>query len=313
MRTKLSLVVVLVGVLSGVWASAQPDPSRLSDYQPTEADLAYDTRFRRQVLDVYLPTSDARTTPDGVPLVFAIHGGGYVTGDKDIMAAIAEVLTADGYAVVSPNYRLGTFPDPIDDITCALAWALTEGAQAYAFDLSRVVITGESAGGNAAALLSAHDDLGRFLTDCPHALPDGFAFAAAVPYYLYGDMTTCTDNCRLLRQVTGVYLDTPIGTATADQLREAWGEASPLVWIDGSEPPTLAIHGRIDDIVPYSETELYVQVLTEAGAPIEAYYLDDAPHGYIKHPDHPAAQESAAEVVRFLGALWEAQAEAEQP
>jgi acetyl esterase/lipase len=290
------LSAVLMMALTVGWAVAQP--AREVPYRAAQ-DLAYDSRFPRQVLDVFLPEDDSRLTEAGYPVVFLIHGGGYVTGSKEVMHPIAEALAAQGYAAVAPNYRLGAYPAPIEDLVCALGW-MASVADTYRFDLDRLVLLGESAGGNAAALLGAHDDLAHFVGGCLHPLPAAQPFAAIVSYYMYADMTTCRTGCRLLKQVTAFYLGQPLGSATMDELRDLWGEASPLVWLDGSEPPTLLIHGVEDNIVPVSESEQYASALSDVGVTVETVYLAETGHGFIKDPDVEATQQALTAVLGFL-------------
>lgn len=272
------------------------------DYAPSHRvaqDLPYDTRFPRQVVDVFLPNNTARLTDNGYPVLFMIHGGGYVTGSKDIMTPTADYFAGEGFAAVTPNYRLGTYPAPIEDLACALAWTISN-AETYEFDLTRLVILGESAGGNAAALMSAHDDLVRFTTDCPSNLPDKVTFAAVVPYYMYGDMSTCGTSCVLLKQATSFYLGESLMSYSAEEFPDLWGDASPLVWIDGSEAPTLVIHGEKDRIVPITETKHYVDVLLASGITVETLYLPEAMHGFVESFTNEAAQTANQAVLQFL-------------
>lgn len=269
------LAALILAALSG-FALAQPQPA------VQVVTHAFSTADERLVLDVYLP-ADYPQDAD-LPVIFMIHGGGYVAGRKEILAPYAAYFAERGYAVVTPQYRLAPihpYPTPISDVVCALAWTTTN-PDGYPFDLSRVAIIGESAGGNAAALLAAHDDLPALLDGCAYALPNEFTFRAAVTYYMYGDLTTCTARCGLLKRVTGGYLGVNLLEPGSRQLEAAWADASPLAWIDGSEPPTLVIHGTADNIVPISESEHYAERLADVGVTVEVLYPDGAPHGFIE-------------------------------
>ncbi len=298
MTIKRQLPVILLGLMLIVGFSAHAQRDYLPSYRVAQ-DLAYNSRYPKQVVDVFLPDGDSRLTDSGYPVIFMIHGGGYVTGSKAIMTPIADYFAGEGFAAVTPNYRLGTRPGPIEDLACALAWTISN-ADVYNFDLSRLVILGESAGGNAAALISAHDDLARFTTDCPSHLPSRVEFAAVIPYYMYGDMTTCEAACILLKQATSFYLGEPILSYTPNQMRDIWGDTSPLVWIDGSEAPTMVIHGQQDDIVPISEAEHYVEVLSAAGIPVETVYIPDAMHGFIERLTTEPSRIAREAVLAFL-------------
>ena len=81
-------------------ADAKPTPPAPPPIAPTFANVAYGTH-ERQVLDFYQAKSDRPT-----PLLFFIHGGGWVAGDKGgrTGASVKQYLAA-GISVVSINYR----------------------------------------------------------------------------------------------------------------------------------------------------------------------------------------------------------------
>ena len=68
---------------------------------PSFANVPYGTH-PRQVMDVYLAKAEAPT-----PLLFFVHGGGWMTGDKANPDFLAKSLE-NGISVVSINYRLIT-------------------------------------------------------------------------------------------------------------------------------------------------------------------------------------------------------------
>jgi acetyl esterase/lipase len=67
---------------------------------PTHANVPYGNH-ERQVLDFWQAKSDNAQTP----LLFFVHGGGWMTGDKATPDFLAQCL-ANGISVVSINYRL---------------------------------------------------------------------------------------------------------------------------------------------------------------------------------------------------------------
>ena len=71
------------------------------------SDIPYaDPAHERQVLDIYVPDGCAPDGAEGLPVVFWIHGGGWVTGDKANVQLKPRVFTDRGYVFVSTNYRL---------------------------------------------------------------------------------------------------------------------------------------------------------------------------------------------------------------
>jgi acetyl esterase len=104
-------------------------------------------------------------TPKGakapLPIVVIIHGGGWVTNDENIMRGLARELTRGGkFVVASIDYRWGgkedgdaqpnTMANLIEDVFGAVAHIM-EHAKEYGGDATRIVLTGDSAGGHLSA------------------------------------------------------------------------------------------------------------------------------------------------------------------
>ena len=104
---------------------------------------------------IHQPLGGAGTR--GHPVILHLHGGGFVLGGPDMLAARNDLLAdALGAVVVSVDYRLAPhhiFPAALDDIYEALAW-LVDQAEALAIDPSRIAVLGENAGGTLAAALA---------------------------------------------------------------------------------------------------------------------------------------------------------------
>jgi acetyl esterase len=104
-------------------------------------------------------------TPKGaknLPIVVIIHGGGWVTNDENVMRGLARELTRGGkFVVASIDYRWAgkadgdatstTMANIIEDMYGAIAHIM-EHAKEYGGDASRVVLTGDSAGGHLSAV-----------------------------------------------------------------------------------------------------------------------------------------------------------------
>lgn len=110
--------------------------------------------------DVYRP----KGAQAPLPIVVIIHGGGWVTNDENIMRGLARELTRGAeFVAVSIDYRWtgkadgdatgNTMAHLVEDVFGAIAHVMTH-AQAYGGDASRIVLTGDSAGGHLAAVAS---------------------------------------------------------------------------------------------------------------------------------------------------------------
>ena len=104
-------------------------------------DVRYGT-LETQLLDLYYP--DSGEGP--FPLVFYVHGGGWILGgrrDSSIRCILPEAL-ARGIAVASVEYRLAPktrFPENLYDVKTAIRWARANAA-AYRLDPERFGVVG---------------------------------------------------------------------------------------------------------------------------------------------------------------------------
>jgi acetyl esterase/lipase len=83
-----------------------------------------------------------------------IHGGGWQGLNRSVRNLNIMPYIDKGYAVVNIDYRLldqSPFPACIADCRYALNW-IYENAVKYKFDTTRIVVSGESAGGHLALM-----------------------------------------------------------------------------------------------------------------------------------------------------------------
>jgi acetyl esterase len=85
------------------------------------------------------------------------HGGGWVMGDLDTHDIVCRKLADEGQLVViSVDYRRAPehkFPAAVDDAIAATAW-VAEHAGELGLDTARLIVGGDSAGGNLAAVVA---------------------------------------------------------------------------------------------------------------------------------------------------------------
>jgi acetyl esterase len=107
---------------------------------------------------IYTPTALRQTDGLAPGLVF-FHGGGWVIGNLDTHDVVCRTLAQQGeLIVISVDYRLSPehkFPAAVEDSIAATAW-IAENAAALGIDASRLMVGGDSAGGNLAAVVAIH-------------------------------------------------------------------------------------------------------------------------------------------------------------
>lgn len=102
-----------------------------------------------QMIDVVRPRGVAGL----LPVLVYIHGGAFTTCSRQTHRAVAALYASRaGYLVFNVDYRLAPrhrYPAAIEDVCAAYRWVADHCAQ-YGGDSRRIVIAGESAGGNLA-------------------------------------------------------------------------------------------------------------------------------------------------------------------
>jgi acetyl esterase len=105
---------------------------------------------------IYTPMK-LRQTNGLAPCLVFFHGGGWVIGDLDSHDVVCRKLAHEGeLIVISVDYRLAPehkFPAAVDDAIAATKW-VAGNARQLGIDASRLMVGGDSAGGNLAAVVS---------------------------------------------------------------------------------------------------------------------------------------------------------------
>lgn len=150
-----SLIIRALATMLGLaLLSAVAHAQEKKGIAPTEAGLRYGPN-ERNVMNFWKAKSDKPT-----PLIFEIHGGGWIRGDMGMTQDPADWLDR-GFSVVSIRYRFtGTdpLPAPVYDAARALQW-VRHHAKELNIDPARIICIGGSAGAASSLWLALHDDL----------------------------------------------------------------------------------------------------------------------------------------------------------
>ena len=173
-------------------AKATPDPEKKptpaakvalpAGPKPTLGNVAYGAH-ERQVLDFYKAESAQPT-----PVLFFIHGGGWVAGDKAGAGGMLKLLNA-GISVVSINYRY-SWQAQLAGVKPPVEWPLADAARALQFvrskaaewnlDKQRIGASGGSAGACSSLWLAFHPDMADPQSSDPVARESTRLWCAAV-------------------------------------------------------------------------------------------------------------------------------------
>ena len=120
-----------------------------------QRDIPYEQPANtRQMLDVFAPPAANRR-----PIIFWIHGGGWVTGDKSEVKLKPAAFVDREFVFVAMNYRFVpkvTIKEIAGDVAKALLWVHRNAAN-YGGDPNSIFVMGHSAGAQLAALVCIDD------------------------------------------------------------------------------------------------------------------------------------------------------------
>ncbi|MEO8027699.1 MAG: alpha/beta hydrolase [Bryobacteraceae bacterium] len=218
-------------------------------------------------LDVYRPRHAAGPTPT---LIY-IHGGGWVGGTKEGSVMQIMPYLQMGWAVVNVEYRLGAVslgPAAVEDCLCSLKWVIRNAKQ-YNFDTSKIVVTGNSAGGHLSLTtgMLGETDLHR---ECPGN--EQLKVAAIVNWYGITDVADLLDGPNQKSYAVAWLGSMPNRNEIAKRV-------SPLEYVRKGQPPVITIHGDADPTVPYQHAIRLHAALEKAGVPNRLVTIPGGKHG----------------------------------
>ena len=124
---------------------------QLAEAPPRDLAVKKDLTCPGPAGDIPLRFYDAKDTREAGPCVVFIHGGGFVIGDIEVYDSLCtEIAHQLDLPVVSVEYRLAPehpFPAAPDDCEAAARW-VASSPEALGREITGLVITGDSAGGN---------------------------------------------------------------------------------------------------------------------------------------------------------------------
>jgi acetyl esterase len=216
---------------------------------------------------------------DRLPLILFLHGGAFCLGSITQSDALCRMLClGSGAIVASLEYRLAPefpFPAAVEDSLAALDWLVAAAPQLKG-DAERIVIAGESAGGNLAAVtaIAARNRggpalRGQMLINPATDAADGGH--ASMELFAQGFNLT-RDDCRYFQSL---YIQTP---GAEHDPRFAVLRTLSLAGL----PPTLILTAKYDPL--RDEGEAFGERLSQAGVPVTAMRIAGAIHGFYAMP-----------------------------
>jgi acetyl esterase/lipase len=248
---------------------ANPEPPELESAK----DLLIPAPHGAIPARIYTP-KQLRKADGLAPCLVFYHGGGWVIGDLDSHDVVCRKLAHEGeLIVISIDYRLAPehkFPAAVDDAITAAKWVASNAKQ-LGIDASRIMVGGDSAGGNLAAVaaLAARDGDGPKLAGQVLIYP---ATDFAMTHPSHSEPET---SILLTHSVIKWFKNHYLGDADINDWRASPARAQTLAGL----PPAYVLTAGGDPL--RDEGDEYAARLKQAGVPVTYKHFPGQFHGFF--------------------------------
>ncbi len=234
-----------------------------------------------------------------LPVLIYYHGGGFIWGSVDIFDGYCRKMARETETLlISVDYRLAPeypFPCAVIDSYTVLKWA-AKNIQQYGGDPGKVIVMGESAGGNLAAVMPivSRDSCGPYINAqviiCGATTFEETVFPSR-RYFLLGDRSYFVNKDYLYR-CKSAYLQ--------DRVDVTHPYVSPLkADLDESMPPALVITAQVDPL--RDEGKEYATKMKNAGIHVVYREYKGMIHAFMNfYPFLDTAREAIDDVDEFI-------------
>lgn len=219
-------------------------------------------------MHIFLPEAKKQS---GKAVIF-YFGGGWRVGSPEQFFPFCLALRAQGIACFAPDYRVSSRQgtdaiDALHDAQSAYQWVVSRGDK-FGVDKSQIYVGGGSAGGHLAAAVAM--------------IPNKLITQAPAGMLLFNPGVDIGRSDR----IQGLF-------------RNQAEQYSPIEYVRPSLPGAWIVHGKADEVVPYSTVVDFCQRMDLAGNACELLGFDGAGHGFF-NARRPAYDEVLSALLAHL-------------
>jgi acetyl esterase/lipase len=284
---------LMAGLGPGELIRFNAEPITTVDYA-TDLDYAGDG-IQEHRLDVLTPHGAA----EPLPVYVYFHGGGWTSGDKAVLTKYCASQAASGMVVVNANYRRAVasgMQQMIEDADSVLGW-VREHIADYGGDPEAIVLGGDSAGGQIAALYTAvvtRQELANYYGVTASVPPS--SLRGLVQHCSAADFSVLFERGFILG-LGFVRMLLPhrarAAASTRVGLRRAARFLSPIEWVHPAHPPTFVTTSERDYF--YRASLNFVDRLRAAGVEVDTLVYEgsrrNTEHTWQQNSSFPESQE----------------------
>lgn len=274
-----SLTLLPLLAIAALAQQPKPVPTKLAPEVTASLEahpgLVYARYGQRELqLDLWKP----KTASQPLPAIICIHGGGWYKGERSNMANLAQALAAKGFVVATISYRLSgeaKFPAAIQDCKAAVRF-LRANASKFGINAKAIGVTGLSAGGHLAALLTTSGGVKELEGEGGHA-DQSSTVQAGIAMGAQSDLES-TRIGELSSKPDDPFYRTFLGDSQA-KVPQTYTLASPRHHLDKADPPLLFMTGELDD--PSTHADDARADLAKLTIPTGLEVIPQAPHAFL--------------------------------
>lgn len=279
----------------------------------------------RHLLDVFCPAESDGKGAAHRPVVFFVHGGTWVAGDKNFFGmyrGVGRFLARNGVIGVLINYRLSPLvrhPEHIKDVAAAYAWCQRNIAR-YGGDRNNIILAGHSAGAHLVSLLATDTS---YLRDPKLELDErarkaikGVVAVSGV-FRIPGPAEFNHIARRTVDSLVGGpgsgRLTAPLGSAlmlVSDRVnpftlvfgkdREVHVDASPVHHVKAGIPPFLVLNAEREVAGLHDMADDFVAALKKHAVAVDHHVIDGVTHRTIVKKLHDSTEDAGKLTLKFV-------------
>jgi alpha-L-fucosidase 2 len=227
------------------------------------------------LVDIHIPDG-----PGPFPAAILVHGGGFDAGSRATnMSPTFQPLADAGFVWFSIDYRMAPefkFPQAKEDVDAAITW-VKQNAKTYKVDTSKIVLSGESAGGYLVNYAATHETPAtRVAAVADFYGPTDYEKVARQRQAYPARFNMASINGHQ-KTGGGIWF---FGVDGYDEASFAkLKEISPVNAVHKGMPPFLEIHGTRDDQVPYEQSTIMCDAMRKVGVACDIITIEAGGHG----------------------------------
>lgn len=243
-------------------------------------------------IDLYYPMDKTKKT---YPLVYFCHGGGWISGFRNQRNNISwcRYLASKGFIASSIDYRYGykyTIEDILSDYSDGLDF-IKMNFQDLKIDKKNIVLMGLSAGGHLALLYSTFN---TFMGNQDAVK----GIKSVVAYYPPSDLKDLFDKDN--KSLFARFSASRTLKGTPKEEEEVYRNASPINWVSDKMIPTLLVHGKLDNVVPFESSIKLIKIFKKFNVKFRFLVHNKGPHSFDTVLKDYKTVDTIKKTIRFI-------------